>query len=113
MDTDSDSAASSTRCEAQLKTLKLTVVYRDTGALVRRQDVAAVTATQEAAHCVHTLVVAHAAAGVLTLIHVCMSVCERVCVCMSEGDKWRKECRWLETKYFSLSLFFVLTLQLR
>lgn len=80
MDTDSDSAASSTRCEAQLKTLKLTVVYRDTGALVRRQDVAAVTATQEAAHCVHTLVVAHAAAGVFTLIHVCMSVCECVCV---------------------------------
>lgn len=51
---------------------KLTVVYRDAGVLVRRQYVAAATATQEAAHCVHTLVVTRAAAWVLTLINVCV-----------------------------------------
>lgn len=56
-------------------TYKLTVVYGDTGALVRRQNVASVTATQEAAHCVHTLVVTFATAWVLALVNVC--VCER------------------------------------
>lgn len=54
---------------------KLTVVRGDAGVLVRCQDVATATATQEAAHCVHTLMVTHAAVPLLTLIDVC--VCER------------------------------------
>ena len=44
----------------------------DVGALVRGQDVAAVTATLEAADGVHTLMVTHTVAGLLlTLINVC------------------------------------------
>lgn len=63
----------SRRCKSQLKHYKLTVVYRDAGALVRCEYVASVTATQEAAHRVHTLMVTHAAAvWELTLINVCM-----------------------------------------
>lgn len=45
-------------------------MYRDAGVLVRCEYVAAATATQEAAHCVHTVMVTHAAARVLTLINV-------------------------------------------
>lgn len=47
-------------------------MYGDAGALVRRQNVAAATATQEAAHRVHTLMVTHAAVWVLTLINICV-----------------------------------------
>lgn len=45
--------------------------------------------------------------------HPRLHECVWVCVCAWVKGKQKKECRWLETKYFSLSLFFVLTLQLR
>lgn len=45
-------------------------MHGDAGAVVRCQNVAAATATQEAPHCVHTLVVTRAVAWVLTLINV-------------------------------------------
>lgn len=47
-------------------------MYRDAGVLVLCQYVAAMTATQEASCCVHTLVVTRVAAWVLTLINVCV-----------------------------------------
>lgn len=50
----------------------LTVVHWDAGTLVRRQDEAAATATQKAAHCVDALMVTHVAARLLTLINVCV-----------------------------------------
>lgn len=61
--------------EGLLQSCRLTVVHRDAGVSVSCQNVAAVTATQEATHCVHTLMVAHVAARLFTLIDVC--VCER------------------------------------
>lgn len=61
--------------EGALRSARLTVVHRDAGASVRRQNVAAAAATQEAADRVHTLMVAHVAAWLFTLIDVC--VCER------------------------------------
>lgn len=67
-----------TLCTAHAKNLdvrdtrKLTVVQWDAGVLVRGQYEAAATVTQEAAHCVHTFVVTHVAAGVFALINVCV-----------------------------------------
>lgn len=53
-------------------THKLTAVYWDAGVLVRRQYEAAAAVTQEAARRVDTQVVAHVAAGVFTLVNVCV-----------------------------------------
>lgn len=50
-------------------------MHGDAGVSVRGQNVAAVTATQEAAGCVHTLMVARVASWLFTLIDVC--VCDR------------------------------------
>lgn len=56
---------------------KLTVVYGDARALIRCKYVTTVTATLKAAHCVHTLVVTQTAAWGLTLINVCIFLCDR------------------------------------
>lgn len=61
--------------EGLLRNDRLTVVHGDARVSVRCQNVAAVTATQEAADCVHTLMVTHVATWLLTLIDVC--VCDR------------------------------------
>lgn len=58
--------------EGLFQSSRLTAIQRDAGASVRGQNVAAVTATHEAADGVHTLMVAHVAAWLFTLIDVCV-----------------------------------------
>ena len=57
---------------------KLTVVYRDAGALVWCEYVTTAAATYEAARCVHTFMVAHAASGGHTLIDVCRFLVQKI-----------------------------------
>lgn len=63
--------------EGLLQGSRLTAIQRDAGASVRGQNVATDTATHEAADRVHTLMVAHVAAWLFTLIDICMFQRER------------------------------------